>query len=691
MGNYQLDRKKRVLIYDQSERLKNTLGEALVSQGFSNIKYVHRVNDLLELWNLEPTSWIFSYLDDEDEFTGGHILRMCLELEYSSRPLASFFFDESQNSYVPFMMSLGMFSSHESVHSVNHITEGLEFLIQQLETHCDDTLVSAFWYKRHLIAVENYDELIVTAESLIAQFPNNPTYYVMLAEGYFLAGRKDEGSFALHKASGHGAESLDYFAEIVNTHMGRELSAQDRKLPINSCVVIDSDLASQNQIRPLLEALGVQTIQFFQNQDEALQYLLKNIDTQLILTEWKQPHIVGSCIIQRIRAAGLHATPVLIVSALVKGEDDVLLEEFGVSDVIAKPIDDRTALVAILNAVIQERFPSEFTTILRKFRLMVRGQKLREAEQLADVLQQLPECTDELKLGVLVEIKYLSGHTEEAYQLAKQAESQGGNTLYVCHLLGKICLDLHNYKEALGYLAKAKARSPLSVERLCLMAKIFDSMNQSDGAQTCLRAAKAIDGNSVLVKEASIELVKEGMNPETVESLTEDTRGSESLISYWNNKAIQAVRRKKYPEAIATYKKALSALPKGMSESRSYLRYNLALAYSRTKKLKRARVYLETLICEQESPVLDKAMALHKKIVAHITEKTPFVLNDTFHKTNDESDNSSQVDYDGIVPADSSQGNSCLNRIYFYHGALPSNYNNLLSSIPVLKKTDVVA
>ena len=82
----------------------------------------------------------------------------------------------------------------------------------------------------------------------------------------------------------------------------------------------------------------------------------------------------------------------------------------------------------------------------------------------------------------------------------------------------------------------------------------------------------------------------------------------------------------KIEQGLKVYKRALGNLPPGYSDNRSFIRYNLALAYARANRLSKALIYLEVENAMSHSPVIKKIRSLLQKVTNSLRDNSPLVL-----------------------------------------------------------------
>ncbi|SMF51840.1 response regulator [Pseudobacteriovorax antillogorgiicola] len=690
MGQFNIEKKSFILIFDKAGTLRDTLGASLGEMGYRNILHVKTSEEACRHLAEGNVSWVFSYLYSQDAITGLHIARLALSQSPENAPRVSLFLDDSESELIPMIMTLGVLSVHPSVFTKADLKDHLRALLQGIKHGRDDTLIAAESFRDHLLKSKKYSEIIKLCDLIIPFFPDNVDPYLWQAEAQFALNQQSTGAYTLSRVPNKSPADQQKRDQYALKFLGRPLAAGDSRPPIDSCVVVDSDRASQNQMKVVLGHLGAQNVRCLGSDSEAIEYLIHHQDTQLIITEWKQPTVHGIALVQRVREIGLHRTPIVVSSAQVQEHDQQALQEFDIFSVVKKPLDERQAMAVIIKTINEQRQPHQPTTMMRHLKQSVRMHDLSSASRMYEVICRHSKASASEKLEAQAEYAYLEGKLKLAFSLAIQALKDQGNTLHILSLLGRIAHDQKNYGEALKFLEKAHSMAPYNVERLCMIAKIKSLTGEQQSSEAHLRQALTIDSESVLVKEASLEIIKGSMNHDDIESLLGDASSSASLVSYWNAKAIKAVKAQKIDEAITTYKKALLALPKGMSPNRSTLRYNLALSYARRKKFKMARNYLETLVCEEESPVLEKALSLHQKILDFLSDGTPVMLNtQDFHQSHQDREVLAFEDFDDLYRMERPAGSLGLYKIYYFQGTLPGAYKNLLTPLPSESKIEV--
>lgn len=679
MGTFQLNKKSQtIVIFDPTNSRRNQIYAILDNLGFRQVVHYRDAADILALLASDPPAWIFTPLLADQEITGFHILREGLAAQTPCQ--VSMFFEPGEECYVPLAFSFGIISCHMTSIKNNFLKDEISQVVKAINRYGNDTLVAAAYLKNHLQKNKSYAKQVELCEKMVSLFPKMAEVYLWLAEAYFLCQMTRDATYTLtlcDKLEDYDQQAVD---RLLKQYLPRPLDASDRRPPIHGCVIIDSDTSSCFQTRKILSLLKAENVMWFNNSEDALHYLNQSRNVELLVTEWKQPAVNGASVIQRISELGLDRLAIVITSSQVKQEDIPLLKEFSVSAVITKPLQEKEGLTTIAKAVMQNRFPSNIAELMRKANQFRHSQN---GAALAEVTEQIalhPQATKSLISQTRSCLALLHGEMEEAKSFAREALELGGDPMVLHDTLGQIAFQQGQWTEAEQELQICQKVANRSIHRLCTLAEIKAKQEDQEGAETLLKQALQFDTNSIEVRESALGLIKGSMEYEQIENMIGDAESAKGLISHWNYKAVEHIRRYEFDLAIRTYKKALLAIPKGESNNRSFLRYNIALAYARKRQFKHCRAYLETLICEEQSPVLEKSKSLHKKVMKFLESGVEVELNqEELHRPQ----NIQEVNFHDLetrLNIHVQSGDHCLYRIFYFQGQLPDEHQNLFSA-----------
>ncbi|WP_460021226.1 response regulator [Magnetospira thiophila] len=108
-------------------------------------------------------------------------------------------------------------------------------------------------------------------------------------------------------------------------------------------LVVDDYKTMLRILRNLLLQLGFKNVAEAMDGSQALQYLHKNQDCGLIISDWNMEPMSGLQLLREVRAdAKLRQIPFIMVTAESKTENVVTAKQAGVSNYIVKPFNAET-------------------------------------------------------------------------------------------------------------------------------------------------------------------------------------------------------------------------------------------------------------------------------------------------------------------------------------------------------------
>ena len=104
-------------------------------------------------------------------------------------------------------------------------------------------------------------------------------------------------------------------------------------------LIADDEPAVRTTLRKFLQSLGVEEILEASNGEEAVQAVRDTPDLQLVLLDLKMPGMDGLQALEQIRGLSAHIKVAVLTGYPFYGEADQLVQKWGISDFIVKPVD----------------------------------------------------------------------------------------------------------------------------------------------------------------------------------------------------------------------------------------------------------------------------------------------------------------------------------------------------------------
>ncbi|SMF68984.1 response regulator [Pseudobacteriovorax antillogorgiicola] len=620
------DKNSNVVIIDGSGTLRPVVGGILRDLGYRNVFALKSLSEYLSYPNKYQVAWILTHPYIADPVTVFHLLKICLQDPKLRYLRITVFFDDSEQYLIPFAFSLGTMSFHVGTLSHNSIRNDLKEVISMARSDRSDIAIAARFFRKYLMSREWYMDRLMMEQMLLEGVDQSSEQLLNTAEAYFLTGQEQEGVSYLYETLMFDNSQEELIERMANRYMGKSLKECRNPIKKDTCVVIDSDEAVRKPIAEILSKLDFRSVMEFEDGLSALEFSRKYKNIDLFVTEWKLKEIPGPAFIQIVRHELEADIPIVVCSSLLKDKDEILLKEVGVNKVISKPIQARNFIASILSALKESQYPSELSSKEREFRLKLKSAQTQKAESILNSLLVDSKVPRGKKVLLQGEFALHEGSFQEAKRLGQLAAQIMGYGTFVLNLLGKACLKLGDHENALNYLEKANSLSPQNLERLCAIATEQSAVGRDDDARKTMGQVLEDAPNAAFAKEAQLSIaVRQGEHQEA-SNLLGNMDSSDSLISFWNSQAISHVKQQNFLQGIEIYQRALRNLPPGYSDNRSFVRYNVALAYTRSNQLKKAATYLEAEAAMTHSPVHKKVCSLLSKVLKSLKTGEPIQL-----------------------------------------------------------------
>ncbi len=622
------DKSSTIVIIDKSGTMRSSFSSVLRELGYNNLLSLKSIKEFIAFKNRGQTSWIVTHSYLQDSLSAFHLLRLALENPEFQNLRVTILFDESEEQYIPFAFAMGAISYHVGPLTPTVIRNQFGNVLNTINAE-PDYIIAARFCREFLLRKKLLEDLVELETILLEGYDHSPEQFFRTAEAYFISGNEHKGIETLFESLVYDSGLRDQANALSQKYVGRPLADHENILQFDTCILIDSDVAVRRTLIPLIKALNFKNIVEFDDGRKALDFSRRAPNIDLIVTEWKLRELFGPTLIQILRYELDSTIPIIVCSSLLKKEDEILLQEINVNKLISKPIRPQNFLASTIHVLKQSRYPSEHISKQREIRLHLKNGEIEKAVSIFKSLNLDSGFPQGKKKLLHAEIIFAKGDYVSARDLAIQAAQIDGYDSITLSLLGKIFIHLGEHMKALQYLEKANALSPNNIERICSIAVEHAELGNNSDSQKILSTLRKEAPDAIMVKEASVKsAIKRGQHEEA-NAFLGSMDSSSSLVTFWNNQGISYVKQDKIEHGLNIYKRALATLPPGYSDNRSFIRYNLALAYARASQFENALLYLYVESVMPHSPVIKKVRSLYHKISVSLRDDTPLVLTGT--------------------------------------------------------------
>jgi tetratricopeptide (TPR) repeat protein len=597
------NRRARVAVVSNSSSIRGPLSAAMRDFGFMGLRQFQTLNELTHQQRVESIDWIVCICHEE---MVGDLLQY--QLEKLQNPIMrgarlSILSGSESEIWVPWHLNLGALSWQHSEMTHGGIKESISELIKTIAAEQgEETFVAGRSLRNHSIRTRTFEPWLKTAKRIAFSMPNQFRSLTFLGEAHLYIGEEESGNTLLTQAQ-HLFPRIEPFCtklvEDYKTWRNTGARPDDFRTEIKSrpplrCLIVESDQTSASTLVDILRELKVTFIETVATGEEAWMKMTSKGAPDVLITEWRLPgELSGLGLIQRMRAAGMFHSTIVVTSSLVKSADLNLLTELTVAHVVPKPLPKQETTLALRWVLKQDRRPTEQKPLERKISQSLDAGQVDDAERLAIGLFANPRVADGRKTLVKAQLALARGHMDRARRLIEAAiRERGSDSLATITTLGRTLLKLGDNQAALRCFEKAQTIQPKNIARLCELAEIHLLEGRDTEANNFLDLAKDIDqGNETIIRtEAKAHLSQNRVHEARELMVQIDERAD--IVAFMNNRAIALIRQGQLDEALQYYQRTLEALPSEERELSSLVHYNLGLAYARHQKLELAKTAL---------------------------------------------------------------------------------------------------
>ena len=402
-----------VLVVEKTASVRQMIVDILKEFGFTSIQGVPSIKDAISYLEVEKVGWIITSLQQHEKYNALHLLKIITENPKLFSINTSLLVEQDSDDFcLPLAFEMGLLSYHQKSYIREEFADQFKTLLQTLKLNdWNATLCSADFARNYLTAKRFYKARLALEHNLLSLFPGTPRVLYYLAEAEFLNNEKERGLATLNQVKIIDEKFTSHCKKLQEKYLGnvKKLETPDKianVLGIRNVVIVDPDTDIHFHGEQLLNAVGVNDIECFEDGKNAFQWLSSSTEPDLIIMEWRIMGYSGPIFVQKVREHGFVQVPIVVVSSLVKPGDKGLLREMGVDECLKKPFDKSSFYSTIIWALQQHKFPSEEKSFLRKIRRLFATDKLEEAERLMNQLFLDERSSEGAKLEAQAEYQF---------------------------------------------------------------------------------------------------------------------------------------------------------------------------------------------------------------------------------------------------------------------------------------------
>lgn len=624
MSSRLADKQSKVVIVDPSGPVRQMMTEVVrATMGYEKVEGKASVQDLLHHLEVDEAAWAIIPLAPDQPVNGMHLLKLVSETPELKGVRVSFVLEESERYLLPWAYEMGLMSHHAKPFTKETLTEELAGMVKILEaTKHNEPMIAASFLRRYLKDAKQFDVQIKLEKALLDAYPGDASLLMAMAEPQALSGKKEDAKRTLTLTKSAYPSLGEKVDDLAKTLLGPEEKISTtgadgsglNVLGLKDCVVIDSDSTVSRAVADVLKSMGVPKVQVFSNGVEAWDALSKGPEPDLIVTEWRLPKLSGPLLVQRLRQHGFNSAPFIVLSSLLKPDDMPLVREMGIATIINKPLHRDAFVPGMVWTIQQDRLPTEYTAMERKYRSLLAANKSADAEPLRAQLLANPQVPLAKKRLIEAEYAFASGNYALARDAAADAVKFSGDSIMALNLLGKAFMYLKNPGAALKCFRKAEELSPNNIERLCAIAETETELGNAVAADDALDHARTLDPDSKTVQEAEAKVAIAKGDSNAAKKVMSQLESLSGLISYMNNKAVAHAKCGFTTEAIELYRKTLASIPDERQDTKTVVQYNLALGLARAGELEASIKELKQVAGAKNHKLVRKATSLAERL-----------------------------------------------------------------------------
>ena len=614
-----------ILFVGFSSGARTVLAAALKELGFSNLKYAPDFTSALKTIKDEKINWVIATVQDDNRTPVTSFLEG-IDVEPNGADIrTSLFLNVEDAPTLVAAFERGVLSCHRSNGSHDEFLQEMKELLSLIATHSgDDTLIAAHYFTAELMTLKRYDQIVRIYQTLTRLYPDNHGLALPYAQALFANGDQDTAMAVLLYAKLMNPVLLPQVKALLQK-MGNEDQMEHgeaylgRHYKLKRCLIIDPSEQDGRTLLAGAQQVGFNEVVQVKDAVAATAWLKSNASPDLIICEWALPKMPGPIFLYRLQAKHNIRVPLIICNEKIGERDAIIINELGVSTLLAKPLNASLLPREILRAVTQHANPTDLRTIKRRLYLAAKAAFSDEIHYYCDLLLKHPDISEGDRLLTQAILSYERKDFDETKQSAIAALNQGADMYESMEVLGKSLMKLRQFDLAIRCLENVRFLSPTNVDHLCNLAECYLEQDDEKSFDTLLNAAKEIDEDAPKVVETELKGELKKKNAAKTRYLMQKLKSYQEILTFMNNRAVSLIHTGNTDEAFELYQKTIAALPPGRGDLSAVIHYNLSLGYARSGRLDEASKVLPKALHSKDPALAAKAGRLAKNITKALT------------------------------------------------------------------------
>lgn len=657
----------RIVLVGASSSIRNLHKDILKHLGFENTINVADLKGAIEVLEMEPIDWVICPLSISEPINALQLLKLSLDQVKLHHLKVTIIIKENEEAYLPVAFDLGLFTFMDEKSTRAEVESAYHELVASLNASDWNLAKTSAIYLRKILD-KKPKELLDFNRTMLQVFPGDADIMYYLAEAQFKNNNPKGALTTLKQAliidSQIKAKSDELMQKYSNISSELGSVEEQNTLSLASCVIIDNDVNSANQLKRVILSLGVPKVNVLASPKEAISYFQKNQDLDLILSECAFKELAGLILVQKIRQINhMMTVPIIFVNQKLEDIDLAVLLELGILTYIKKPIVEEVAIKKIIWTVQQFRLPSEPATIEFAIRQHLGLNEISKAKSLFGKLLTFKDLPEVQKLRLQAEFAYHDEKYQNAKDYCLKALKYGETSVFILSLLGKTLMKTRDFMAALRCLDLAHSLSPLNIDRICQISDCHMNLDNFEDAQKYIDEAFSLEPESKRAKESQAKLNLLSGDSETAKKIMSEVGCFKEVVAFMNNRAITLSLCSKIEEGIDLYQQAIKALPDYLEDLLVLVQYNLALAYAREGKLTESLNTLKEALKYEAGKQNKKIKSLYLRIGKSLNKGLHFKLQ-TSIQTIDITKVRDEDETDYIDKIAFKRGEMCCHKIY---------------------------
>lgn len=327
-----------------------------------------------------------------------------------------------------------------------------------------------------------------------------------------------------------------------------------------SVLIVDDAQNMRRTIRNMLASFGYKNVIEADDGDSAL-IRLKKEPVGFIICDWIMPRMPGVELLRALKEnAKWRYLPFLMVTGEITEAQIAKAAEEEVDGYIIKPFVTRTLQEKFDNILNKVKKPDEFEAAMQA------GYRYKDKGQLKKALNEFKKARS-LKLKsarviyAIAKIYDELGQDKKAEEWYREAITTNPRYLKAQQGIGDFYMRTGNEETAIKFFEHAATISPNNSQRQLAMSQIYIKDGNNEKAAEAINMAVIHDPKNAKIQADAGELyLKCGMAEKAAETFRNSLEINENVHVY-NRLGIALRRKKRYKEAIETYRKALKVEP----------------------------------------------------------------------------------------------------------------------------------